>query len=130
MATLGERIKKTREAKGLLQSELANLVGVKSGGVISNWETDQNKPDADKLVKLCEVLDVSLSYLLNYYGNKKAPAEQQEQLGGGNISLEASNRLLMALGFIQEGEDLSDNDLAFLTNIIGLLDNWFSSKQR
>lgn len=68
--TLGERIRNAREKKELLQSELAKLIGVKSSAVISNWEKDLNKPDADKIVKLCSVLDVSASYLLDYYGNQ------------------------------------------------------------
>lgn len=68
LSTLGERIKRSREAKGLLQNDLAKLIGVKSSGVISNWENDLNKPDAEKIVKLCNVLDISASFLLDYYG--------------------------------------------------------------
>ena len=68
MSTLGERIRFAREQKGLLQSDLAKLINVKSSGVISNWEKDLNKPDAEKIVRLCSVLDVSASYLLDYYG--------------------------------------------------------------
>lgn len=68
MSSLGERIKYAREQKGYLQGELARLIGVKSSGVISNWETDLNKPDAEKIVKLCDILDVSASFLLDYYG--------------------------------------------------------------
>lgn len=68
MSSLGERIRFAREQKGYLQSDLAKLVGVKSSGVISNWEKDINKPDAEKIVKLCEVLSVSASFLLDYYG--------------------------------------------------------------
>lgn len=68
MSTLGERIKYSRESKGLLQGDLAKLIGVKSAGIISNWERDLNKPDAEKIVKLCDVLNISASYLLNYYG--------------------------------------------------------------
>lgn len=52
MSTLGERIRFAREQKGLLQSELAKLINVKSSGVISNWEKDLNKPDAEKIVRL------------------------------------------------------------------------------
>lgn len=66
--SLGERIKAARDNKGLKQSELADLIDVKSSGVISNWEKGINKPDADKIIKLCEVLDISASYLLDYYG--------------------------------------------------------------
>ncbi|MCI5902793.1 MAG: XRE family transcriptional regulator [Blautia sp.] len=68
MSTLGERIKYARESKGYLQNELAKLIGVKSAAVISNWEKGLNKPDAEKIVKLCNVLDVSASFLLDYYG--------------------------------------------------------------
>ncbi len=68
MSSLGERIKYAREQKGLLQGELAKLINVKSAGVISNWENDLNKPDAEKMVKLCDVLDISVSFLLDYYG--------------------------------------------------------------
>lgn len=79
MSTLGERIKTARESKGYLQSDLAKLIGVKSSGVISNWEKDLNKPDAEKIVKICEVLNVSVSFLLNYYGKSSfefTPSEQ------------------------------------------------------
>ena len=68
MSTLGERIRFAREQKGLLQSDLAKLINVKSSGVISNWEKDLNKPDAEKIVRLCSVLNISASYLLDYYG--------------------------------------------------------------
>lgn len=68
MSTLGERLKYARETKGYLQSELARRIGVKSSGVISNWENDLNKPDAEKIVKLCDALDISVSFLLDYYG--------------------------------------------------------------
>ena len=126
MSTMGERIKRAREAKGLLQSQVAELIPVKSGGVISNWEKDINKPDADKIVRLCQVLDVSLSYLLDYYGeSKKAPAMQEP----GSISLEGSNSLLAALGLVEDGYELSDDDLAFLTNVLGLLNSWFRRNQ-
>ena len=79
MSTLGDRIKLVREQKGLLQSQLASLIGVKSSGVISNWEKGINKPDADKIVKLCEVLDISVSYLLNYHGKSQLELDPLEK---------------------------------------------------
>ena len=79
--SLGERIRKARDSKGLKQSELAELIEVKSAGVISNWEKDINKPDADKIIKLCEVLGISASYLLDYYGNSiSVSIEEQEHI--------------------------------------------------
>lgn len=80
MSTMGERIRKSRESKGLYQSQLAELIGVKSAGVISNWEKDLNKPDADKIVRICQALDISASYLLDYHGaNKNAPSGLPEE---------------------------------------------------
>lgn len=79
MTTLGERIRQARENKGIQQKELAELVQVKSSGVISNWERDLNKPDSEKIIKLCEVLNISLSYLLDYYGASDFECTLSEQ---------------------------------------------------
>ena len=59
--------------------------------------------------------------------NEKSPSAE-ESAPGDQVTLEESNRLLIALGYIQEGDDLSDEDLAFLSHIVGLLDAWFRSK--
>lgn len=81
MTTIGERIKIAREQKKLSQNELADAMGIKSSsGVISNWERDLNKPDAEKIVKLCEVLNISPSYLLDYYGKSEFQTTLSEQL--------------------------------------------------
>lgn len=79
MSTLGERIRTARENKGYLQNDLAKLIGVKSSGVISNWEKDLNKPDAEKIVKICEALNVSASFLLDYYGKSSFECSLVEQ---------------------------------------------------
>ena len=80
MNTLGARIKNARENIGMSQSELATAIGIKpSSGVISNWERDLNKPDAEKIVKLCDVLDISASFLLDYYGKSTFEAKPSEQ---------------------------------------------------
>lgn len=76
--TLGERIRAARENKSLLQADLAKMIGSKSAGVISNWEKDLSKPDANKLVRLCKALDVSASYLLDYYGDEDFEAMPHE----------------------------------------------------
>lgn len=107
MSTMGDRIKSARENKGLLQSQLADLISVKSGAVISNWEKNINKPDADKIVKLCDVLDVSLAYLLNYYG-AKAPAYQE-------LSTEA---LYIASLF----DRMADDGRALIRNVVAYIE--------
>lgn len=80
MSTLGSRIKSAREAANLYQDTLAEMIDVKSASVISNWENDNSKPDAEKLVRLCKALGVSLSYLLDYSGRDSfsvSPSEKE-----------------------------------------------------
>ncbi len=60
---------------------------------------------------------------------KKSPSATEAAPGEDHITLEESNRLLDALGLTREGQDLSDDDLAFLEHIIGLLDAWFDKRQ-
>ena len=56
---------------------------------------------------------------------KNSPSTAEAAPGEDHVSMEESNRLLVALGLIEEGQDLSDDDLAFLEHVIGLLDAWF-----
>lgn len=58
--------------------------------------------------------------------NKKSPDTAEAVPGEDRISIEESTNLLVALGLIEEGQRLSDDDLAFLRNVISLLDAWFS----
>ena len=65
---IGERIRDSRLRSNMLQRELAAKIGVKSSGIISNWERGMNKPNAEQIVALCEALNVTASYLLGYNG--------------------------------------------------------------
>ena len=58
--SIGTNIKRLREEHGLTQEQLAEKLGV-TYQAVSSWEREEYKPDTDKLVKLAEVLDVSLS---------------------------------------------------------------------
>lgn len=80
MATLGKRIREARENKGLLQTQLAKMIGARSAGVISNWENDLNKPDIDKIIAMCKAMDVSISVLVGYSAEDEfvcSPSEQR-----------------------------------------------------
>lgn len=57
--SMGNIIYELRTAKNLSQGELADLLDV-SRQSVSKWETDAAIPDLDKLMKLCDVFDVSL----------------------------------------------------------------------
>lgn len=62
--TLGEKIVQRRTQMGLSQGELADLLEVNSAKVISNWEKDINKPDIEKVAKLCQVFQCPPDYFI------------------------------------------------------------------
>lgn len=62
MDTLGNRIKILRKSRKLTQGRLGVLVGV-SDVTIGYWEKDLNKPDFENLIKVAEILEVSIDYL-------------------------------------------------------------------
>ena len=63
METLNERIKQLRKEKGLTQSQLADELGV-TDKAVSKWEVGEANPDISLLVKIAEVFNVTVDYLL------------------------------------------------------------------
>ncbi len=58
--SIGANIRRIREEKGFTQERLADEIDV-SFQAVSSWERDEYKPELDKLLKIAEVFDVSLS---------------------------------------------------------------------
>ena len=61
--TIGDKILNMRKARGWSQEELADRVGV-TRQAVSRWESNSAKPDADKIVDICDLFGVSADYLL------------------------------------------------------------------
>ena len=87
-----ENLKAYRKAKGLTQEELAVRLHVVRQ-TVSKWEKGLSVPDADLLVRLAEVLEVSVSQLLGSEVPPEAPADQvAQQLARINEQLAIKNR--------------------------------------
>lgn len=80
--TIGEKILSLRKARGWSQEELADKIGV-SRQAVSRWEADSAKPDADKIIAICDLFGVSADYLLRekYEGQHAVVETQQSALG-------------------------------------------------
>ena len=61
--SVGSFIAELRKEKGLTQAELAERVGV-TGGAVSKWERGLCYPDIETVVRLAEVLDLSVGEIL------------------------------------------------------------------
>ena len=87
-----DNLKTLRKSKGFTQEELAARLNVVRQ-TVSQWEKGQSVPDAEMLVKLAEIFEVSVSQLL---GSRIEPDAQPdalaEQLARINEQLVIKNR--------------------------------------
>lgn len=65
------RIKEIREARGMTRKQIADAVGV-SEVAVYYWENGRQKPSADKLPKLAELLGCTIDAL---YGREPPGGE-------------------------------------------------------
>ena len=91
---LQENIKAFRQKKGMTQEELASRLHVVRQ-TVSKWEKGLSVPDADLLIRLAEVLEVSVAQLLG--GEAETATEDKpdamiEQLSRINEQLAIKNR--------------------------------------
>ena len=61
--SLGKNLKSLREEHKLTQEQVADRLGV-TFQAVSSWERDEYKPETDKLIKLAELFEVSVSALV------------------------------------------------------------------
>lgn len=88
----GENLKTLRKQKGFSQEELAARLHVVRQ-TVSKWEKGLSVPDADALIRLAEVLEVSVSELLGAkIESENAAADVAEQLSRINEQLAIRNR--------------------------------------
>ena len=81
-----KNLKTLRKQKGFSQEELASRLHVVRQ-TISKWEKNLSVPDADTLIRLAEILEVSVSELLgskieNENENEKLPPLAPPYTGG------------------------------------------------
>lgn len=62
MARFGTALRQFRKQMGLRQGDLAKMLGVERS-TVANWERGAKQPSLDTLVKLSEVLGISLDEL-------------------------------------------------------------------
>lgn len=61
--TLGDKLSKLRKENNYTQEQLAGILGV-SRQAVSKWESSITYPDTERLIRMSELFDCSLDYLL------------------------------------------------------------------
>jgi transcriptional regulator with XRE-family HTH domain len=130
---IGENIKAARKLKGLSQRALAEKLGIAFQN-LSVWENGKGAPSARYLLKLAEVLDISLDQITSPSGMMSAlerkPERQfagMQQFGGGTEPSRMPELVPSEMARMIQRE-LSDNHslkliIAYLEEILSLLRN-------
>ena len=85
--TLGEKLAKARKEKNITQEQLADTLGV-SRQSISKWESDVAYPETDKLIRMSELFDCSLDYLLKENITEKVEKTETTNMQGTAVVLQ------------------------------------------
>ena len=83
MEDFKNRVKQLRIEKNLTQQQLAEMVDVLKG-TVSKWECGITRPEFGTLDKLCDIFNVSLSYLLgssDVKERREMTEEDKDRLG-------------------------------------------------
>lgn len=82
MEQLGDRVRKLREGRNMTQTELSEILGMKTYTTVSKWEKNENFPKGKDLKKIAEIFNVTSDYLLGL------AITQQGKLNTTNDNLE------------------------------------------
>ena len=88
---VGNLISKLREEKGFSQSELGSKLGV-TNKAVSRWENGRGYPDTSILLKLAEVLEITVDELLK---GELSISKPKHEVINKNINYEAEKTLFL-----------------------------------
>ena len=108
---LGEKLKETRQSKGLSQSTVAEHLNI-SRQSISKWENNSSYPDLDNLVRLSKYYEISIDDLLN------ENQELKEKIAENELRIKESQK---KLDHIRSSSERDEGFVLLLISLIGCL---------
>lgn len=84
---IGERLAELRVNHNMTQEEFAERLDV-SRQAVSKWELDKTLPDVNKLLKISELYQVSVDYLLKGTEGESVFDEHEEELAASSLQCE------------------------------------------
>ena len=117
-----------KQKSGKTLQQISDECGIPKGTLNKIFAGQTKDPQYGTLKNIVHALGFTVDDLEKFENpeTKKSPAPAEAETE--EVSLEETDRLLVALGLIKEGEQLSDDDLAFVGHIVGLLDTWFRKR--
>jgi len=120
MANIKDRIKELRKEKCLTQEELAKMLGLSAKSNIANYESGANAPSDEIKLKMCEIFNCTMDYLMG-----KSNFKTNEEELSNYLNIEIKDDLIKKLKALELDEvDLKKAITAFIENYIYVTDEF------
>lgn len=99
---LGEKIYQLRTEKNLSQGDLADRLDV-SRQSVSKWENNTAVPDLDKLIKICDIFEISLDEITGRETHKSKPIikiDEIKEIKNNLTKIQLIGCILLGVGII------------------------------
>lgn len=116
---IGAALEAARIAAGKTKRDVARETGI-SYSAYCSYEYGEREAKNNTIIKLAEYYGTTVDNLLGI-NNGSDDAEP--------ISVEEVYDFLVRFGFVEEGEDITDDDVSFLASIFNVLGEWFRNKK-
>lgn len=129
-----DALKSMKKKSGMTTAEIAEKSGVPEPTLEKLFAGKTRTPTLPTLSKLVHLFGYTLDDLdkppdlTKTEVSEETKKSPEPETGSGEITREMSIELLKALGLLNQSGNLSDDDLAFLAHIIGLLEWRFGDR--
>lgn len=113
------------QANHLTKSTLSKLTGIPYTTIDGWYKKGSNNIKLSSVKKLSDALGVEMSYWLGNNQNESPKPEGMEDSQDIESIACALENMLIQLGFIQSGEDITDADYRFLRSVVALIQAYF-----
>lgn len=126
-----ETLKRLKKQSKMTTAEIAEKSGIPEPTLEKLFAGKTKRPTLQTVTKLAHLFGCTLDDLqnANFEWQKEIPSAPAAT-GTERISIEETDKLLAALGFIEEGGELSDDDLLFLQCVVTLMNAWFGKRKQ
>lgn len=105
---IGERLKKIRENKNFKQNRIAKSLGIHPS-TLAKYESGEREPDNETLIKLAEIYEVSIDYLLCKTSNPNHTVDEIAEFLLANLDL-SDEEIMKKINLIIDGKPVTKDE--------------------
>lgn len=122
-----ESLKRMKVESGLTTAEIAKGAEIPEPTLEKLFAGVTKDPKLPTMQKLVHFLGYTLDDL--YPEEKKSPAPSEDSAGEKFKKIDIET-VLVSLGFVQEGQHITDTDLRFINGVLDIIDAWFEDRNQ